>query len=55
MSKEELEFLSAVDLDEYYDEQIVAHEENGKNSIESDVQGQMGGLHWMYIARSTQS
>ena len=31
MSKEELEVLSAVDLDEYYVKKIVAHEEKGKN------------------------
>ena len=31
MSKEELEVLSAVDLDEYYVEKIVSHEEKGKN------------------------
>ena len=31
MSKEELEVLSAVDLDEYFVEKIVAHKEKGKN------------------------
>ena len=31
MTKEEIEVLSAVDLDEYYVEKIVAHEGKGRN------------------------
>ena len=31
MTKEEIEVLSAIDLDEYYVEKIVAHEEQGRN------------------------
>ena len=39
MFKKELEVLSVVDLDEYYVEKIVAHEEKGKQSQELVVQG----------------
>ena len=31
MTKEDIEVLSAIDLDEYYVDKIVAHEENGQN------------------------
>ena len=33
MTKEEIEVLSAIDLDEYYVDKIVAHEENGRNPM----------------------
>jgi hypothetical protein len=32
MTKEEIEVFSAVDLDEYYVDKIVAHEEKGRNT-----------------------
>ena len=31
MTEQEIEVLSAIDLDEYYVEKIVAHEEKGRN------------------------
>ena len=31
MTKEEIEVLSTIDLDEYYVEKIVAHKEKGRN------------------------
>ena len=43
MTKKEIEVLSAIDLDEYYVDKIVAHEENGRNP-KLEVQSEMGWI-----------